>query len=361
MADKAAVRIVIYVRAISGGAGKNAVKYANILSRHGYAVTLACGQAPSLAQFRPDAGVELLIFGTRKNLSAVPHLRRVLAQYNPALCLVVDASNLLAMLLALPACKVRPLLVLREALSTKQRMQMRDPVMRRVKALIHRIGYRHCDSVIALTQEMERELLDFWRVPRDRVTRIPNGVEVMPMTGVPRQEDRIVCVARLEEQKDIATLLRAFALVRQDIDCRLSIAGTGRLEAELRAQAQLLKIDAAVEFLGHVDQTGPLYASAALCVLPSRWEGFPNVVIEALAQGTPVVATNTPGAVEILEGSDAGLLSEIRDVNGMAEAIRRALARAWDDNTLRARARDYSDEVLARNVAAFIDDILSIE
>ena len=76
-------KIVIYVRAISGGAGKNAVKYANILAEHGHDVILTCGHAPSLKQYIPDPSVQLEVFGTKRNLSAVAPLRRILAQLNP--------------------------------------------------------------------------------------------------------------------------------------------------------------------------------------------------------------------------------------------------------------------------------------
>ncbi len=344
--------IVIYVNAISGGAGKNAVKYADILARGGYRVTLACGHAPSLDQFQPDAAVHIKVFGTRSKLLAIPHLRRVLALEAPQICLVVDASNMPAMLLALSACPIRPKLVLREALSTWQRLQMRGPVMRRIKWLIHTAGYRRCDKVIALTRDMKRELTTHWGLPEDRIALIPNGVDVAPMraSGTVRQDNLIVCVSRLEQQKDIATLLRAFAIVRKSVACRLAVAGTGRLQGALESLADTLKIARDVQFLGHVDDTATLYASARLVVLSSLWEGFPNVVIEALAQGTPVVSTRTPGAVEILENTKAGLLCDLGDAEDMAEKIMLALSLDWDETEILNCAALYSDSELTNNV-----------
>ena len=352
MGHKKSPRIVIYVRAISGGAGKNAVKYANILAEHGNDVILTCGHAPSLNQYIPDPSVQLEVFGTKRNLSAVAPLRRILAQHNPDICLVVDASNLPAMLLSLSACPSRPKLILREALSTWERTQMRGLFMRKFKWLVHKVGYRQCDLVIALTQQMVTELRRHWGVPENRIVLIPNGIRVEkhPDPVRNREANRIVCVARLEEQKDIATLLRAFAILRQNITCKLSIAGTGRLEKDLKTLTRTLEIEGDVDFLGHVDDTETLYASAHLAVLPSLWEGFPNVVIEALAQGTPVVATRIPGAVEILENSGAGLLCKIGDPHDLAAKILQALSQDWDKAAIQNRAYHFSNEKLEERV-----------
>ncbi len=349
-------KIVIYVRAISGGAGKNAVKYANILAAHGNDVILTCGHAPSLNQYVPDHSVQLEVFGTRRNLSAVAPLRRILAQYHPDICLVVDASNLPAMLLSLSACNIRPKLILREALSTWERTQMRGLVMRKFKWLIHKFGYRQCNLVIALTQKMVTELRTHWGVAADQIALIPNGVSIAknPKPEAEREANRIVCVARLEQQKDIATLLRAFAIARQSVACNLSIAGTGRLEKDLKTLAKTLEIDRHVDFLGHVDDIETLYAKAHLAVLSSLWEGFPNVVIEALSQGTPVVATRIPGAVEILENTGAGLLCEIGDAKDLADKILQALSQDWDRTAIHNRAFYFSDEKLAERVIAAV-------
>ena len=349
-------KIVIYVRAISGGAGKNAVKYANILAEHGHDVILTCGHAPSLKQYIPDPSVQLEVFGTKRNLSAVAPLRRILAQHNPGICLVVDASNLPAMLLSLSACNTPPKLILREALSTWERTQMRGLFMRKFKWLVHRFGYRQCDLVIALTQQMVTELRTNWGVPENQIALIPNGVSIAkhPNPETEREANRIVCVARLEEQKDIATLLRAFAIARQSVACTLSIAGTGRLAKDLKTLAKNLEIERHVDFLGHVDDTETLYGKAPLAVLSSRWEGFPNVVIEALAQGTPVVATRIPGAVEILENTGAGLLCEIGDPHDLATKILQALSQNWDRTAIHNRAFYFSDEKLAERVIAAV-------
>ena len=348
----AGLRLVIYVRSISGGAGKNAVKYANILNALGYDTVLCCVRAPDIEQFRLVDGVRLHVFGARRNLAAIRPLRDVLSQEAPHICLVVDASNLYAMVLSLSACKRRPVLVLREALSTKQRLELRSPVKQVLKGWLHRFNYARCDLVIALTREMMGELRNYWNLPDHKLCRIPNGVPVEATKNPPiaLRARVIVCVARLEEQKDVATLLRAFSILREAHDYTLEIAGDGRLRADLEALAAQLGITSHVRFLGHVSDIKSLYANARLSVLPSLWEGFPNVVIEALAQGTPVVATATPGAVEVLQDGQAGLICALADPADMADKMRAALQTNWSDAAILARAESYSDARLETRV-----------
>ncbi|MFP4450228.1 MAG: hypothetical protein ACLFP0_04800 [Rhodosalinus sp.] len=112
-----AKRILVYVRSVSGGAGKNAVKYANILAEAGHHVVLAAGRAPEAEQFglRFDL-VPLEVLGTRRNIQVGPRLRRVIEAARPDVCLVVDMANMLGLQLALRGVQPQPRVVLREAL-----------------------------------------------------------------------------------------------------------------------------------------------------------------------------------------------------------------------------------------------------
>ena len=354
-------KLLIYVRAISGGAGKNAVKYANFLAEAGFEVMLTCARAPLVDQFGLDARVALRVLGGRKSLTITRALRRQLAAFAPEICLVVDASNLPAILLALPACPQRPTLVLREALSTRARLEQRAKVKQWLKRPVHVLGYRRTDHIIALTQHMRDELVHYWHQPQRKITVIPNGIACPDTRAEPHQRARpyILCVSRLEAQKDIPTLLNAFATVRRAHDCQLLIAGAGRDQARLEALSARLGLVADVEFLGHVSDPGALYAGAQIAVLSSLWEGFPNVVIEALAHGTPVVATRTPGAVEILDGTECGLLANLGDAPDLARQMEAALTKDWDSTTLLDRATDFSDMRLRTTVTAFFSGLCS--
>jgi glycosyltransferase involved in cell wall biosynthesis len=133
----------------------------------------------------------------------------------------------------------------------------------------------------------------------------------------------IVACGRLSEQKDYPTLLRALAILnRGEPKARLLILGTGKLEAELRTLAGALGIESLVRFEGFVANPYAYMRRADVFVLSSRWEGFPNVLVEAMACGAPVVSTDCPhGPRDILEGGRYGWLVPVGDAAALAEAL----------------------------------------
>ena len=159
---------------------------------------------------------------------------------------------------------------------------------------------------------------------------------------------RIVTVGSLKAQKNHPLLLHALARVSH-LDACLTIVGAGAAEAELRRLAAELGIAERVVLAGfHPDPT-PFYNTADLFVLSSNYEGFGNVIVEALAQGLPVVSTDCPsGPGEILEGGRWGTLVPVGDADALAAAIDRALETPHDPAALRRRAADFAPEIAAR-------------
>jgi len=147
----------------------------------------------------------------------------------------------------------------------------------------------------------------------------------------------VLAAGRLTGQKELGTLLDA-AVSWRDLDPRpqVAIAGDGPLEGELRARAAGLGVDAA--FLGHRGDVGRLLAAAAVFVLPSRWEGQPLVLQEALRAGVPIVATRV-GGIPGLVGDDAALLVAPGDAAALAAAVRAVLTDPALAGRLRAAAR----------------------
>lgn len=132
----------------------------------------------------------------------------------------------------------------------------------------------------------------------------------------------ILGIGRLAWQKDFPLLLRAFAQLRRERRCRLLIIGEGEDRPALEAEVRRLGIGEDVDLPGFVDDALPYLARADLFVLSSRYEGLSNVLIEALAVGTPVVATDCPsGSAEILDDGGYGPLVPVGDSRGLARAM----------------------------------------
>jgi len=174
-------------------------------------------------------------------------------------------------------------------------------------------------------------------LPAEKLRLVRNGLDFRefdaasargPSDPLPDPEGRLVVgnVGRLEEQKGTAYLLDAFARLPRDLtDVRLWIVGDGPDGKDLRVRAARLKVEERVRFMGVRQDVPALMARFDLFVLPSLWEGLPNVVIEAMAARRAVVATNVDGTPEAVAHGWTGLLVPPANPAALAQAIERLL------------------------------------
>ncbi|GAB4348865.1 MAG: glycosyltransferase [Immundisolibacter sp.] len=220
--------------------------------------------------------------------------------------------------------------------------------------------YPAADAVVAVSEGVREDLLARFSLPAARVHAIYNPVITQPLLAAreaplddpwfaPDAPPVLLNVAQLRVQKDQATLLRAFAHVRQRRPARLLILGEGHLRPALEALARELGIAADVRMPGFVPNPLAYMRRARLFVLSSAWEGLPTVLIEALACGCPVVSTDCPsGPREILDGGRYGRLVPVGDVEALTAAIEAALAADVDRQALERRALAFSAAAVAR-------------
>jgi glycosyltransferase involved in cell wall biosynthesis len=159
---------------------------------------------------------------------------------------------------------------------------------------------------------------------------------------------RIITVGSMKAQKNHPLLLRAFAQLSKP-DVRLMFLGDGAARDALVALAEELRVADRVIFAGFHRNPAPFYKTADLFVLSSNYEGFGNVIVEALFCGTPVVSTDCPsGPAEILDGGRFGRLVPVGDVDALASAIEAALDEPSDPKALSQRAAEFAPEIAAR-------------
>lgn len=165
----------------------------------------------------------------------------------------------------------------------------------------------------------------------------------------------IVTLGRLVAVKDHRTLLKAFSLLDPAHGYRLVIFGDGPLRESLISYANELGVSGRVLFPGYVNDPAACYASADLFVLSSVSEGFGNVLIEAMAAGVPVVSTDAPyGPREILEDGRLGALAPVGDAPALARAMEETLAKPRPADELKARAADFTVDVVGDRYEALI-------
>jgi len=217
-----------------------------------------------------------------------------------------------------------------------------------------RITYPFATSIIAVSQGVKEDLCCLGGFPEARVKVIYNpaaaGVSPHRETQEVREQlwgggfaHHILSVGTLKAQKDHETLIRAFALLSPDFNAKLTILGEGTLRGNLNGLITQLGLQSRVTMPGFVIDTYPWFRTADLFVLSSQWEGFCNVIVEALECGVPVVSTDCPsGPAEILEHGLYGKLVPINDPDALANAISISLIEPHDRNALMNRAKAFS-------------------
>ncbi|MGH7016621.1 MAG: glycosyltransferase [Caulobacteraceae bacterium] len=207
--------------------------------------------------------------------------------------------------------------------------ELASPTGRALMKGLTRRCYRSADCFLANSHEMAQGLERALDLNPARIRVIHNPVDLAkivrkaaePLRHLPSREF-IVTAGRLEFQKGHDLLIKAFAASRAARDMDLVILGRGSLEHDLKRQAASLGIADRVKFPGFQSNPWAWLARSRLFVLPSRWEGFPSVVAEALACGTPAVVTSCDyGPSEVVEHGKSGLVVPPHDAAAIASAI----------------------------------------
>jgi glycosyltransferase involved in cell wall biosynthesis len=163
-----------------------------------------------------------------------------------------------------------------------------------------------------------------------------------------KQVPILLAIGRMTTQKDFPTLLKAFAEVRQKLSAKLLILGEGEHRKMLESLAKDLHLGDDLSMPGFVDNPYPYIKQADALISSSTWEGLPTVLIEALALGTAVVATDCPGgSSEILEGGKYGRLVQMKNPSALATAMLAALGEVPDKSRLMERGQAFSLEASA--------------
>lgn len=203
------------------------------------------------------------------------------------------------------------------------------------QATLKRSELSRADAITTVCGAVADSLVRDYAVDRSRLRVVPNGADLpdedAEMAPARRYRDRLgagflrplwVVAARLEEQKGHDVLLEALAEVRRrGLEFVVALAGEGSRRTALERQARDLGLASQVHFLGRLDEVGPLLSAADAVALPSRWEGLPLGLLEAMARARPVVASAVGGVPEVIEDGVNGRLVPPGDVGALADVL----------------------------------------
>ena len=325
-----------------GGAEMSMIKIAQGLAARGEAVTLAVyGARPDLARDMGFGG-QVIDLGTRRSFATVGKLRRILLNGSFTTVITALTHTNIAAIAAVLGTKTR-------VIATEHGIDgiaacEKSPLFK----FVTRIAYARATVIVAVSQGLMRRWQEI--LPgRAKVLTIYNPA-APEQTAVPppahawlaqKEIPTLLGLGRLKEEKNFALLIRAFAKMKKPT--RLIILGEGEERPYLENLICELNLQNKILLPGFQPDPAAWLAHAALLVSPSRREGFGNALVEALAYGIPVVATDCPfGPAEILQNGKYGRLVPSDDADAMAQAIDDTLACTVDAQSLRARAADFA-------------------
>ncbi|WP_219835801.1 glycosyltransferase [Paenibacillus sp. R14(2021)] len=319
-----------------GGAERVIINLLKHMSRSGVELSFIALklEGPYVSQLPDD--VEAIDLNTRRVRHSIFKLTREINRIQPDVVLSTLGHLNLLLLLIRPFLRKKPKLVLREANAPSFAIPANSKG--RFMKWLYRILYPRADRIIALSSGMAEDLIRFSRLPAGKVTIIHNPVVTEEVNKRASQQAEhawitdkqlpvCISVGRLVEQKNYDVLLRAFALVQQQLPCRLIVLGEGKERAKLEGLRDRLGLTDKVDFHGFASNPFAYVAKADLFVLSSRWEGMPNVLLEALAVGIQIVSTDCIGVDDVLDGGKYGAIVPVGGEAELASAIARSLSR----------------------------------
>ena len=352
--DQSSRSVAIFIPTLAiGGAEKIAVILANTFADRGHDVSLLVGIADGPIRAEVGPRVSIVDLGQRRVSRCIIPLSRWLRQRRPAVLLSLMKHANIAAIAASHVSRSPHRLVVSERTFTSVSVASERPLRRLLLGVGIRWGYRYADAVVTVCADAASDLEETYGLSRSRLHVIHNPVDVEVIRrraeGEPGKwwptdsRPTVLSVARLAPPKDYATLVDAFASLRRETDARLVIIGDGILRPVVEERVRSLGLEGSVVMPGYAANPYSAMKRADCFVLSSRWEGFPNVLVEAAALGVPIVATDCRGGPrEILEGIEGAHLVPVGDIQAMSAAIQRAIRTIRPVMTLMRRAEEFS-------------------
>jgi glycosyltransferase involved in cell wall biosynthesis len=357
-------KVCFFIRKLDGGgAQKIMLKLANAAAGAGLKVNIVTLQSEGLFNHIVNKNVEVTCLSAGRLLSSITGLARHISLTQPDVVVSTEVvPNIVAVAAVLQSGRRKQTrVVVREALYPSIAMKESPHRATRIGYRLARFFYPRADAVIAIARDMVDDLSALARVPKTKIFAINKNPcvddRVLALAGEPAPhpwllDDKIPCavaVGRLAEQKGFDVAIAAVAELAPKMQVRLLIVGDGPLRESLQRQIDALGLNDVVQLVGKTTNPYAYMAHSTMFVMPSRYEGLGNVLIEAIACGAPPIAADClVGPRETLNNGQFGELFPVDDVSALARAMERVIQSPPDRARLRRRGLDFTAEASLR-------------
>lgn len=327
-------KITLFCESLEGGGAERVmVSLANGFNRANISVDMVLVRKVGCYLDELDKGINVVDLESKRTLFALFPLINYMRHAKPSIFLStlnhINALCVFSRFLSMASIQ----LCVRQSTTSSVDIKHAGGFTQIILNLIYPKILKAADLVVAPSEGVANDLIAEYKQIRKHIRVIPNPLDISRLImlansplehniGLPLQNPIIIAVGRLNHAKDYPTLINAFVKVREKFPAHLLILGEGETRKSLEQLIHSLSLQDNVSMPGFMENPFVYMKLASVFVLSSRYEGMPNTLLQALAIGTPSVATDCPsGPREILEGGRWGRLVPVGDVNAMALAI----------------------------------------
>lgn len=364
-----------------GGSERVLVNLLNGLDRKRFSITLVLYEKVFDYAIPENINLKLLDIYTGRNfivlaksfILKIINLTKLIRQNKPDVIFSLLSTTNVTVILAKLLSRVNCRLIVSEHTHPSENLK-NEPYGFITKFLIRKF-YQKADKIIAVSSGIKEDLITNFNVPEKKIAIIYNPIDINNIRMLSEEHvdhpwfqeklPIIVSVGRLTRQKGFPYLFKAFSILRKSFNCRLLIVGDGEEKQDLIKLSEDSGYKEDIEFLGFQKNPFKYMARSSIFVLSSIFEGFGNVIVEAMALGLPVISTDCPsGPSEIIENGKSGLLVPMRDEYALAESILKVLTNNELREKLiegaRKRAETFTpDKVIKDYTGVFCEDTSS--
>jgi len=354
------IKISFFLPSLRGGGAERVfVNLANEFARRNFDVDLVLAQKEGPYLKEVSEVVKIVDLRAKRVLYSLLPLVKYLKKEKPKVLLSsLDHANIIAIMAKLIS-RINTRVIVRVANTLSFSLQGTKFSKRWLRLYGVKIFYRWADEIIAVSKGVAGDLVKTAKILKAKIKVIYNPISIEKIYKKQKEKCEhpwlsrkkaivIIGIGKLHKQKDFPTLIKAFSEVCKKRAAKLIILGEGKERKKLEKLIRELGLESDIDMPGFVENPYCYIAKADLFVLSSRWEGFPNVLLEAMALGVPVVSTNCQsGPVEILENGKYGKLVPIGDFKDLAEAMEETIKNPLDSEILKKRAMDFELKKIA--------------
>lgn len=337
----------------AGGAPRIMINVGMYLDVQGYNVEFVLARKEG--EFLDDVEQMSVVGLNSRVIGAVLPLRKYLREKKPTVLMSTTHAANLAAIWATSLARVQTKLVVREPTTLSNQAKEFTTSKDKLIPPLVKYSYPHADQFIAISKGVKDELTDTVGIDQSKIEVIYNPIitpDIEPKSKEPVEhpwfdeaEPVVLSAGRLTPQKDFRTLIKAFDKLREKLNAKLVILGEGEQRQTLEKLIEEVGQADCIDLHGYVDNPYKYMRKADLFVLSSAWEGFGNVIVEAMACGTPVVSTDCEsGPAEILADGEYGCLVPVGNHKQLSKSMVDMLNKEHDVVKIQQRAHEFTPD-----------------